>query len=117
MKSESQKDQEKDKRLYKTYGISLKEFNAKLKDQGGCAIKNCPIGRIKNGVLCQDHVHIKGFKKMKPDEKKKYLRGIVCFLHNTGFKSFEKTTDGKRNRDSLNGTYEYFLKYRLKGEI
>jgi hypothetical protein len=115
---EEQKLRQKDQRLRKTYGISLEEFNAKLESQGnGCAIEGCIIGRTKEGVLCQDHVHVKGFKKMLPEEKKKYLRGIVCFMHNTGFKSFEKTIDGVRNRASLTGTYKYFLEYKLKGEI
>lgn len=113
----TKQEKQKDQRLRKTYGISLEEFNDKLAVQGGCAIEGCCIGRSMNGVLCQDHIHIRGFKKMSPEEKKKYLRGIVCFMHNTGFKSFEKTIDGVRNRLSLEGTYKYFQQYKLKGEL
>jgi hypothetical protein len=107
------KEKQKDQRLRKTYGITLDEFNQKLAEQGnGCAV----CGR-KDGRLCQDHIHVKGFKQMKPEEKRKYLRGIACFMCNTGFKGFEKTIDGNRNRLSLEGTYKYFQTYKLKGEI
>lgn len=54
---------------------------------------------------------------MPPEEKVKYVRGILCFVCNTGLKGFEKTKDGARNRSQLNGTVEYFQKYKLKGEI
>lgn len=107
------KDQIKNKYLYKTYGITLAEFNAKLKQQGG----GCEVCGMTDCRLCLDHIHVKGFKKMPPAEKKKYVRGIACFMCNTGFKSFEKTVDGARNRRSLEGTYKYFQKYKLKGEI
>lgn len=104
------KEEIKDQRLRKTYGITLEEFKEKAK--GGCEV--CAS---KEFVLCLDHIHVKGFKKMPPEEKRKYVRGVVCFLHNTGFKSFEKTADGKRNRQSLDGTVKYFNKWKLKGEI
>lgn len=114
LSKQEKQDQQKDKRLYKTYGITLAEWQQKFSDQGGvCWIcKTMP----KSQVLCLDHIHIKGFKTMGPEEKRKYCRGLLCYMCNTGLKSFEKTIDGKRNRLSLEGTYKYFQEYRLKGE-
>lgn len=107
-----QKQLQKDKRLYKTYGITLEDFNTILNDQkGGCAV----CGRSE-GRLCVDHIHILGFKKLQPEDKRKFIRGVVCFYCNTSFKGFERTRDGIRNRQQLEGTFKYFQKYRLKGE-
>ncbi len=51
------KEKAKDKRLRKTYGITLEQYNAILEFQGGrCAI----CGRLpKNAPLQVDHVHFK----------------------------------------------------------
>lgn len=111
--SMTSKDKQKDQRLKKTYGISLNEFNDQLRSQNhGCWI----CGRT-DGRLCQDHIHVKGFKMMKPEQKRLFIRGILCFMCNTALKGFEKTVDGKRNRAQLDGTYNYFQTYLLKGEI
>lgn len=108
------KEKQQDSRLYKTYGITLVEWKQLLKEQKGvCAVCKDLPGK---GILCVDHIHVSGFKKMVPEEKKKYVRGLCCFLCNTSFKGFEKTTSGLKNRNRLNGTLEYFTKYKLKGE-
>lgn len=106
------KEKEKDKRLQKLYGITLEEYKIKLKEQGNI----CCVCKKQQPRLCVDHIHVKGFKNMPSEEKRKYIRGICCFMCNTGFKSFEKTVDGKRNREQLEGTYKYFKKFKLKGE-
>lgn len=109
------KFKEKDKRLYKTYGITYHEWLGRFGSQyGNCAICGC------NGLetnLCVDHIHIKGFKDFEPKKKQKYLRGLLCFMCNTALKGFEKTIDGKRNRQQLEKTYKYFQTYKLKGEL
>lgn len=104
------KEQIKATYLRRVYGISFEKWIEMSKD--GCEI----CGR-KDGRLCVDHIHIRGFKGMNPDDKVKYVRGCLCFMCNTALKGFEKTVDGKRNRKSLEGTYQYFKKYLLKGEI
>ena len=111
----SPKDKSKNQRLVKTYGITLEEWELMLKEQGNvCWIcKSLP----PSGRLSVDHIHIKGYKKMEPKDKKQYVRGLLCFLCNTGLKGFEKTSDGLKNRQRLEGTYEYFKKWNLKGEI
>ncbi len=112
---EKQKIIAKNNRLYKTYGITISDYIMILNAQGGvCAC----CGKLPgSGRLCVDHLHVLGFKKMSPDDKRKYVRGICCFMCNTSFKSIEKTKDGKRNREHLEGIIRYFSKYPLKGEI
>jgi len=105
----------KNKTLYKTYGISLSTFNRMLEDQKGV----CYICQTlpKSKILCVDHIHILGYKKMPPEQRCKYVRGLLCYMCNTGLKGFEKTADGGRNRRSLDGTYRYFQQFKLKGEL
>lgn len=104
------KQKQKDLRLRKIYGTTLEEFAELSKD-------GCMICFRKDGRICQDHIHVKGFKLMSPEEKRKYLRGALCFMCNTALKGFEKTNNGHRNRQQLEGTYNYFTNFALKGEI
>ncbi len=109
------KEREKHNRLYKTYGLTLLEWQQMLREQGyACWIcKEMP----KSKILCVDHVHKKGFKVMEPEEKLKYVRGLLCYKCNTGLKGFDKTCNGEENRRRLCGTYDYFKEFPLKGEI
>lgn len=64
------------KATLKRYGLSLEEWKAMLDDQGGvCFVceKEPP-----NGRLCTDHDHVKKWKKMPPDQRKLYVRGLLC---------------------------------------
>ncbi len=109
------KEELKDLRLYQTYGLRLSKWKDILENQNGvCWICKSLPG---SGRLCVDHVHVPGFKKMTPNEKVCYVRGLLCFLCNVGLKGFEKTKDPKINRQRLEGTYKYFQKFPLKGEI
>lgn len=109
------KQKEKDKRLYRTYGITLKDWESMYESQQ----KVCWICHSlpPSGRLSVDHVHVKGFKNMSPECKRQYIRGLLCFLCNTGLKGFEKTSNGSMNRRRLEGTYKYFLGFKLKGEL
>lgn len=106
------KEKQKNNRLYKTYGITLDDWKDMYKKQGGvCEIcKTLP----KSGVLCVDHIHKKGYKKMPPEEKKKYVRALVCFLCNTVFGRIERRQDPRKVLNNIN---IYFSKYKLKGEV
>lgn len=106
------KEEIKEARLYKTYGIKLVDWNRMFNDQGGvCWIcKTMP----KNNVLCIDHIHVKGYKKMPPEEKIKYIRGLLCFQCNTAFGRLERR---KQPRQLLNRIVEYFKSYKIKGDI
>lgn len=104
------KEKARARRIFLTYGLEYQEYLV-LKEHG------CMICGIKEGRLCVDHIHQAGFKKMPADEKRKYVRGILCFLCNTAIKGFDRTKDGNANRRRLKGTYKYFIQYPLKGEI
>lgn len=114
MLEDEKKHKARASRLLKVYGITIDEWEDKLKEQNGvCFIcQKFP----KNGILCTDHIHVKGYEKFPPEEKKKYVRGLLCFMCNTALKCVEKTSDGTRNRKMLDGMVEYFLKYKIKGE-
>lgn len=115
MTEEDKKRKARGTRLLKVYGITIEEWEEKLADQDGV----CFICRTfpKSGVLCTDHIHVSGFAKLPAEKKKKYVRGLLCFLCNTAIRVYERTGNGKRNREMLEGTLEYFKTYSIKGEI
>lgn len=58
------------------YGLTVHDWRAMLKRQRGvCAL--C-LKVPKCGALCVDHEHVRGFKKMKPDERRRHVRGLLC---------------------------------------
>ena len=73
------------------YGLSLEEWQEIAARQGYvCAV--CKK-LTKTGRLCIDHFHAPKWKKMPPEERKKYVRGILCFLCNTTFVGRGVTVD------------------------
>jgi hypothetical protein len=64
------------KATLKRYGLSLEEWKAMLEEQGGvCAVcQKVP----PNGRLCTDHHHAPKWKKMPPEQRKRYVRGLLC---------------------------------------
>jgi hypothetical protein len=61
----------------KKYGLGLNDWKELLARQGyKCKIcKRIP----SSGIFRIDHFHAQNFKKMAPEKKRKYLRGILCF--------------------------------------
>lgn len=64
----------------KRYGLSASEWFAIARRQGFvCAVcRKLP----ENGRLCTDHEHVKGWKRMPPDQRKRYVRGLLCYFCN-----------------------------------
>lgn len=62
------------------YGLTEVEWRAILDRQGGaCAVcRRVPT----TGRLCIDHEHAKGWKKMPPDQRKLFVRGLLCWVCN-----------------------------------
>lgn len=62
------------------YGMIAEEWLDIVRRQGNC----CSICRRvpKSGRLAIDHQHVPKWKKMVPSERRRYVRGIVCFLCN-----------------------------------
>ena len=64
----------------KRYGLAEKEWLGILKKQGGvCAV--CKLFP-QSGRFVVDHQHVPKWKKMPPEERRKYVRGILCFMCN-----------------------------------
>jgi len=105
------KTKAKDRRLYNTYGINLYEKNLMAAKQGGvCWIcKQVP----KSGILCVDHRHVKGYKKLSPEDKKKEVRALLCFMCNTGLHGIEKRKNARYILERYN---EYFKTFKIKGD-
>jgi hypothetical protein len=68
------------KATVKKYGLTINEWWEIAKRQGEvCYIcKRLP----KREFLCVDHEHVKGFKKMSPECKRIYVRGLLCSFCN-----------------------------------
>ena len=65
------------------YGLTLQAWQAILRAQGGaCAVcRQVP----KTGRLVTDHEHVKGWKKMPPEQRKLYVRGLLCWWCNHAY--------------------------------
>lgn len=86
------------------YGLSLEEWQARLDEQGGvCAIcKKVP----SSGRLNIDHEHVRGWKKMAPAERKKYVRGLLCYVDNSVFVRRGATPERLRSAADYLQSYE-----------
>lgn len=64
----------------KKYGLSLEEWRGLAASQEHC----CFVCRREpsKGRLCIDHEHVKGWKKMPPEQRKLYVRGLLCWVCN-----------------------------------
>ncbi len=64
------------KQTLKKYGMGQQDY---LKLELMCD-RTCPIccREFSEGKLVIDHEHVKGFKKMKDKDKRKYVRGLLC---------------------------------------
>lgn len=67
----------------KRYGITRSEWIGMLKRQGKvCAIcERLP----RSGKMVVDHEHVKGWSRLPPEQRKRWVRGILCRLCN-GYK-------------------------------
>jgi hypothetical protein len=62
------------------YGLSLPEWERMATVQAGlCAVcRRLPL----SGRLCIDHEHAKGWKRMPDAQRKRYVRGLLCYTCN-----------------------------------
>lgn len=99
-------------RLLRTYGITTEDYDAMSTYQGHiCKIcKKSP----KNTRLNVDHRHVNNYKKLCKEEKRKEVRGLLCFRCNTALGGLERN---KESRQFLQGVVEYFQIFRIKGDI
>lgn len=60
------------------YGLTAYEWLALLKAQGWA----CPICLKPHRTWNTDHDHVPGWKKMPPEERKRHVRGVLCWYCN-----------------------------------
>lgn len=72
----------KNRDLLRKYGITLEEYQDMVAMQDG----KCAICKKATEILHVDHRHLPpdDWKHMLPADKKKYIRGLLCFNCNTG---------------------------------
>lgn len=63
-------------RTLKRYGLTMADWRALLKKQNGVCALCLTVPKCK--MLCVDHEHIRGFRKMKPVDRRKFVRGLLC---------------------------------------
>lgn len=64
------------------YGLELKEYHEMLQKQDyQCAICRKHVDDERR-LLAVDHEHVEGFSEMSPENRKKYVRGLLCILCN-----------------------------------
>lgn len=66
------------KATLKRYGLTVEEWVELHQRAGGI----CEICRATTRRLCIDHEHVKGWRKMKPERRREYVRGLVCWRCN-----------------------------------
>lgn len=103
---EAKKLLEREKRLYKTYGLTYSEWEELVKN-------GCWVCKRKDVRLNVDHRHIKGYKKLTPEEKRKEVRGCLCFVHNTMLHGVEKFKDSRKQLERM---IAYFQVFKMKGD-
>lgn len=62
----------------KRYGLGQLEWLERLAAQGW----RCPICLRRVHKFVTDHEHVKGWKDLPPDERKRYFRGVLCVYDN-----------------------------------
>jgi hypothetical protein len=79
----------------KKYGLTADEWRAILERQGGvCAVcRTLP----SSGRLHIDHAHVRGWAKLPPDQRKRHVRGLVCFLANHFWLARQMDAEKARN--------------------
>lgn len=67
------------------YGITIEQYEEMVMLQNGCCANlKClhrpdPTAKNKRDrVLHIDHIHVDGFADLPPEEKRKYIRGLLC---------------------------------------
>jgi len=90
------------------YGLSMDEWQALAEKQGhACFIcRKTPT----TGRLCVDHEHVKGWKKMPSSERKKYVRGLLCWVCNHYYVGRGITIEKAKN--VVNYLEEYEARHR-----
>lgn len=95
------------KRTLDRYGLSAQEWVEILQSQGW----RCPICEGSKKTWNTDHEHVPGWVKLDPEERKIYVRGILCWRCNRRHApSNMSASDARRLADYLEA-YEIHKSY------
>ena len=61
-----------------TYGLTMDEWLDYLGAMGPFDSATCRICERAQEQFVVDHQHVRGWKNMPPEERKKYVRGVIC---------------------------------------
>jgi len=86
------------------YGMSEEEWQEMWHDQG----EICPICGRSEALMVVDHEHVRGWKKMPPEQRKLYARGIICSWCNMRI-----VGRGATAKKLINGAH-YLLRYEMR---
>ncbi len=79
----------------KKYGLSEDAWRAILDSQGGvCFVCKRVPG---TGRFCTDHEHVKNWKKMPPEQRVLYVRGLLCWTCNNYYLARGITVERAKN--------------------
>lgn len=67
------------KATLRKYGLSAEEWQAMWNKQNGV----CPICLKPMSRAVVDHKHIKGWKKLPANGRRKFVRSLLCWICNT----------------------------------
>lgn len=66
----------------KKYGLSLNDWKEILTQQG----YKCPIcKRVLEKTTNIDHYHVRNWRKMTPEHRKLWVRGVTCWFDNKNY--------------------------------
>jgi len=92
------------------YGLTESDFQQMLKAQDyKCPIcKKTPNPSKKDGKIrfVVDHYHAKGWKKMQPEQRKTFVRGLLCWYDNRYFLSKGITREKAKAVDEYLADFE-----------
>ncbi len=89
------------------FGISLEEFDVLfLQQQSKC--KACKSTEHNGRNWSVDHEHIEGYADLPSNDKKKYIRGILCHPCNAGLGLF------KNSIEKLESAIQYLKDYQAR---
>ncbi len=110
----SAQDKARNYRLMTTYGITLEEYEEKLKQQNGrCAI----CGTLpKTKRLAVDHRHEKDSKGKQVVGDRTTVRGLLCLFCNKYILGGIERRISIPAREIIRGLVAYMLEYQLKGD-
>ena len=83
----------------KRYGLTAPEWLALLAAQGW----ECPVCQKRRGVKWNtDHDHVPGWKHLPAEERKRYVRGVLCaYCNHRRVNSRMSATEARRIADYL----------------